>query len=173
MRKLVNKLKGKKGGAKVNNSSHPHPDGGGVHLEEDVSNSKFTVVDPGPVPPPAPRPYEETHGRDVQGQDDVGTFSGFGSWMASFEPDPNARGVAEVAAQPVDAAPSVAEVLSMEDGESILAPGGLIPSSHAKGRMAAKIYAQVNLDRPEEVRQPIDVSSYHHRAVVYDSPASK
>jgi hypothetical protein len=133
MRKLVNKLKGNKGGAKDNRSSYLHPDGGGAHREEDVSNSKFTVVDPGPVPAPAPRPDEETQSRDVQGQDDVGTFSGFGSWMASFEPDPNARGVAEVAAQqPVDAAPTVAEVLSMEDGEFVLASNDLIPSSHAK-----------------------------------------
>lgn len=37
----------------------------------------------------------------VDPQDDVGTFSGFDSWLSSFMPDPHGRGIAEMPVQPV------------------------------------------------------------------------
>lgn len=117
MRKLVTKLKGDKGNKVVDNTRQPHPNGGGALLrDEELTNSKFTVLDP-VSQPPRPPPDQDTRSKSVEGQDVVGTFSGFSSWMASFEPDPSARGVTEISAQPVEEIPVVDATLSMEGCE--------------------------------------------------------
>lgn len=97
--------------------------------DKDVLDPKFIVVNPpnpSPAPPPPPPPLpdnkgllHQNHSVNQGNNDDIGTFGGFGSWMASFEPDPNARGVVEVAAPPVHGQyqQEVSEVLSLEEGK--------------------------------------------------------
>ncbi|GAB1316553.1 RING-type domain-containing protein [Madurella fahalii] len=113
MKKLANKLrKFRKDPAK----DVPDP-----WRQDEVLDPKFIVLNaPNPSPSLAPHPGTNSKGlrsnSNVQPEDDIGTFNGFGSWLASFEPDPNARGVVEVAAQPVHPLTAVAEVLSLEEG---------------------------------------------------------
>ncbi len=98
----------------------------------DVIDPKYIVPSPRPGPfpsPPAPVPSPGPNNKGVfvnpnaHPEDDIGTFSGLGSWMALFEPDPNAQGIVEVAAQPVHAETAVSQVLSLEGGKSKISLG--------------------------------------------------
>ncbi|KAK0614694.1 hypothetical protein B0T14DRAFT_528907 [Immersiella caudata] len=86
---------------------------------KDELDPKYVVPNPpGPLPAPTPNPGPDNRGlrRDFKAaepKDDVGTFSGFGSWLASFEPDPHGRGVVEVEAQGEGV---VSETISLENG---------------------------------------------------------
>lgn len=81
---------------------------------------------PAPAPAPVPSPYPDNTGKGVvhknniqtDNTEDVGTFSGFGSWMASFEPDPGAQGFVEVPG-PAHSQPQVlTKMLSLAEGKS-------------------------------------------------------
>ncbi|KAK0732099.1 hypothetical protein B0H67DRAFT_655359 [Lasiosphaeris hirsuta] len=109
MRKLVKKFKGDKGPTRPVPEPRPWPN-------HDVVDPKYFVPNP-PNPWPAPPPPPGPINKGLAPEGDVGTFSGLGSWIESFKPDPAARGVVEVAAQPVHGqTAAVHEVLSLEEG---------------------------------------------------------
>ncbi|KAK4168212.1 hypothetical protein QBC43DRAFT_366701 [Cladorrhinum sp. PSN259] len=90
--------------------------------QDEILDPKYVVPNPpGPVPPPVPNPGPNqkgvirNHDHGVHPEDDITTFSGFGSWMASFEPDPQARGAVEM---PVHVETLVTEILTLEEGWS-------------------------------------------------------
>jgi hypothetical protein len=96
MRKLVAKFKGNRGGEKVTKKTI-------VHDDDDDDSFKQVVRPPRPAPRPGPV-HNPQHGdpvSPVEPHDDVGTFSGFDSWLSSFTPDPHATNVAEMPVQPV------------------------------------------------------------------------
>jgi len=116
------------------------------------------VEPPNPLPAPAPHPARGRNNRGLrpnskaQPDDDVGTFDGFGSWMASFEPDPNARGVVELAAQQAQTA--IGEVLSLEEGKFLSSHFWNCCHTHQStyfpSRVASRVHHQTNLGRSEE-----------------------
>ncbi|KAM7187279.1 hypothetical protein V8F20_011034 [Naviculisporaceae sp. PSN 640] len=128
MKKLVKHFK-----AAYRDPARPHD-----RPVEEVRDPKFIVVNPpnppGPYPPnpyhpypypapaPVPAPYPDNkglvHNSSIQKNDteDVGTFSGFGSWMASFEPDPGVRGVVEVPGPALSQQRFITKVLSLAEG---------------------------------------------------------
>ncbi|KAK4209624.1 hypothetical protein QBC37DRAFT_49756 [Rhypophila decipiens] len=94
------------------------------HHQSEIQDPKYIVDNspsPYPAPVPTPAPYPDNKGISYHHEphpsnnEDVGTFSGFGSWMASFEPDPGARGVVEIPG-PQPCQPIVPEVLSLAEG---------------------------------------------------------
>ncbi len=107
LKKLANKLKKKPPGKKGEDQELVRP-------VWDEVNAKYLTVDP---VPPAPRPFDDHRnragktGQSDRQDDDVGTFSGFGDWMATFKPDPVVRNVVEADAEAVR--PYVDELLTM------------------------------------------------------------
>ena len=105
MKKLIKKLRKGRNGFKND-----------ILRKGDFEGYEFNPPNPPPQPLPHPSPDGKGLSQNSKAQrqsEDVGTFTGFGSWMASLEPDPIAQGVVEL---PVSAQTAVSEVLSLEEG---------------------------------------------------------
>lgn len=106
MKKLMHKIKGSKSGIKIQQQDVALPP---VNYDQNQDTSKH-VVDlqdsllskvPTPAPPPGPGPNRRDTVPPVSPQDDVGTFSGFDTWLSSFTPDSQEQNIVEMPVQQV------------------------------------------------------------------------
>lgn len=158
-----------------------------LHEDKDVPDPKFIVVNPPNLPNPSPAPAppyphpdnkglsNQNHSVQQNNNEDIGTFGGLGSWMASFEPDPNARGVVEVAAGPIhDQNPQeVSEVLTLEEGKSTSI--STMPGVLHFIRVRSLLDNQVDPGQSEESRdrKPAEILGVGDRPVVHDARPSE
>jgi len=111
MKKLMHKIKGKSG-IKIQQQDMTRPPDN-YDQNQDTSKHVVDLQDPllwkvpAPAPPPGPGPGPGPglNRRDtvspVSPQDDVGTFSGFDTWLSSFTPYSQEQNIVEMPVQQV------------------------------------------------------------------------
>lgn len=108
MKKLMHKIKGSKSGIKIQQQHVALPPDN-YDQNQDTSKHVVDLQDPSlskvptPAPPPGPGPGPNRWDTvpPVNPQDDVGTFSGFDTWLSSFTPDPQEQNIVEMPVQQV------------------------------------------------------------------------
>ena len=101
MKKLMYKIKGKSG-IKIQQKDVTRPPD---NYDQNQDTSKHVVDLQDPLQPKVPGPGPGLNRRDtvspVSPQDDVGTFSGFDTWLSSFTPDSQEQNIVEMPVQQV------------------------------------------------------------------------